>query len=54
MAKSNPQEFPTTGGSYTRKSTGALDLVEATEPPPAVQEKPDDPVSAPIDQGKKE
>lgn len=40
MAKTptSASTFPTTGGSYARKPTGGLDQVEATQPPPDVQE----------------
>jgi len=38
MAKTDTPKFPTTGGSYARKPDGKVDQVEATAPPPAVQE----------------
>lgn len=45
MASPNAPQFPTSGGSYTRKPTGSLDKVDATKPPPAVQ--PNKPETAP-------
>lgn len=55
MASSNAPQFPTSGGSYTRKPTGSLDKVDATKPPPAVHEtKPAAPPPAPATGGKKE
>lgn len=58
MGKPDAQ-FPTSGGSYTRKPSGTLDQVEATKPPPSVQvTKPDPspatPAPTPADKNKKE